>query len=136
MPGDLFIEAAMRLRIEGELDALERSHDVRIVLAIESGSRAWRFPSRDSDYDVRFIYVHRPANYLSIEPPRDVIERPIDGDLDISGWDLRKALRLLVHSNAVLFEWLASPERYRDSEIASARIRSLAQEICFLPALI
>ena len=125
----------MRRRIEAELDAIERSHDVRVLLAIESGSRAWRFPSQDSDYDVRFIYAHRMDTYLSIEPVRDVIERPIDGALDISGWDIRKALRLLVRSNAVLFEWLASPERYLETEIAR-RLRTLAKESCFLPALI
>ena len=136
MTSDPFIAETMRRRIEGQLDAVERNHDVRILLAIESGSRAWCFPSQDSDYDVRFLYVHRMDTYLSIEPLREVIELPIDGALDISGWDLRKALRLLVHSNAVLFEWLASPVRYRENEIASVRIRSLAQESCFLPALI
>jgi predicted nucleotidyltransferase len=134
MPGDIFIPQTMRLRIEEELEAIERNHDVRILLAIESGSRAWRFPSQDSDYDVRFVYARRMDAYLSIEPARDVIERPIDGALDISGWDLRKALRLLLYSNAVVLEWLASPERYRETEMA-LRIRSLAHETGFLPAL-
>jgi uncharacterized protein len=136
MPSNLFIEEGMRRRIQEELAAIETRHDVRILLAIESGSRAWRFPSQDSDYDVRFVYVHRMDTYLSIEPLREVIELPTDGVLDICGWDLRKALRLLVHSNAVLFEWLASPERYRETEIESVRIRLLAEESCFLPALI
>jgi uncharacterized protein len=136
MPSDPYIAETMRRRIQGELDAIERDHNVRILLAIESGSRAWRFPSQDSDYDVRFVYVRRMDTYLSIEPLRDVIECPIDGALDISGWDLRKALSLLVHSNAVLFEWLASPERYREIATASAGMRSLAQETYFLPALI
>jgi hypothetical protein len=134
MSNDPFITETMRRRIQGELDAIERNHGVRILLAIESGSRAWRFPSQDSDYDVRFVYAHSIDSYLSIEPERDVIEYPIDSVLDINGWDFRKALRLLVSSNAVVFEWLASPERYRETEIA-ARMRSLAQESCFLPAL-
>ena len=77
----------------------------------------------------------RIETYLSIEPPRDVIECPIDSALDITGWDLRKALRLLVRSNAVVFEWLASPVRYREVEASTIRIRSLAQRTCFLPAL-
>ena len=134
MSNDTFIRETMRRRIQGELDAIERNHGVRILLAIESGSRAWRFPSQDSDYDVRFVYAHRMDSYLSIEPERDVIERPIDTVLDINGWDFRKALRLLVSSNAVVFEWLVSPERYRETPI-SARMRSLANESCFLPAL-
>jgi predicted nucleotidyltransferase len=135
MPTDPFIAETIRRRVQEELDVVERNREVRIVLAIESGSRAWHFPSQDSDYDVRFVYIHNMDTYLSIEPFREVIERPIDGALDISGWDLRKALRMVVHSNAVLFEWLSSPERYRETEMAQ-RIRSLAHESCFLPALI
>jgi len=108
---------------------------VSILLAIESGSRAWRFPSRDSDYDVRLIYVHRMEKYLSIEPPRDVIEYPVGAALDINGWDIRKALGLLVRSNAVVLEWLASHVRYREAETTVRRVRSLAEKACFLPAL-
>jgi hypothetical protein len=135
MPHDPFIGETMWRRIDHELSAIEQDHDVRILLAIESGSRAWRFPSQDSDYDVRFIYAHPPDAYLSIEPPRDVIDRPSDGELDINGWDIRKALQLLVRSNAVLLEWLTSPVRYRDEAGISARVLALAREKCHAPAL-
>lgn len=100
-------------RIQAALDQVERDHDVHILLAIESGSRAWGFPSRDSDWDVRFIYRHSMPRYLSIDPPRDVIETPLDDDLDLGGWDLRKALSLMVASNAIVLEWLGSPIVYR-----------------------
>ncbi len=81
----------MRARIQTELLAIEQEEQVRILYACESGSRAWGFPSRDSDYDVRFIYI-RPAKwYLSIFEGRDVIERPVDGLLDVNGWDLKKS---------------------------------------------
>jgi predicted nucleotidyltransferase len=136
MPRDPFIDEEMWRRIDGELDTIERDHRVRILLAVESGSRAWRFPSADSDYDVRFVYVRALEDYLSIQPPPDDIQLPIEGALDISGWDLRKALRLLVRSNAVLLEWLASPVRYRDAEDVPARLRALARATCFLSALI
>ena len=108
------IEAAIKSQIEDELREIERVEDVRILLAVESGSRAWGFPSRDSDYDVRFVYIRRPEWYLSVdlELRRDVIERPITDDLDISGWDLRKALRLFAKSNPPLLEWLDSPIVY------------------------
>ena len=98
------IDPAFRSRAEAALAAVEQEDGVRILLAIESGSRAWGFPSRDSDYDVRFIFVRPLAAYLSIVPPRDVIERPIGADLDLGGWDLRKALGLMVRSNAVVLE--------------------------------
>lgn len=103
----------IRRRIDLDLRAIEERHGVRILFAIESGSRAWGFPSPDSDYDVRFVYAHPYAWYLSLGQRRDVIERPITGDLDIAGWDLRKAMGLLLKPNPVLLEWLDSPIRYR-----------------------
>ncbi len=96
------------------LDAIEAQHDVRVLYAVESGSRAWGMASADSDYDVRFIYAHRPEWYLSLEPGRDVIEGPISERLDISGWDLRKSLRLFGQSNPPLLEWLRSSIIYRE----------------------
>lgn len=95
-----------------KLKSIEHKFDVRILYACESGSRAWGFASPDSDYDVRFVYVHKVDDYLSIDDMRDVIEVPINGLLDINGWDLRKALRLFRKANAPLFEWLQSPIVY------------------------
>jgi uncharacterized protein len=117
-----------RSEIAERLDAIERGHDVRLLFAVESGSRAWGFPSPDSDYDVRFVYVHRPAWYLSIEAGRDVIELPVKDDLDINGWDLRKALNLLVKPNPVLLEWLRSPIVYRADGEAMVKLLDLAQQ--------
>ncbi|WP_461251928.1 nucleotidyltransferase domain-containing protein, partial [Treponema sp. R8-4-B8] len=94
------------------LPKIEEEHSVKILYAIESGSRAWGFESTDSDYDIRFIYVHKKDWYLNILPKRDVIEYPIVDEFDYSGWDLRKALFLLNKSNPVLFEWLKSPIVY------------------------
>jgi predicted nucleotidyltransferase len=111
-PAPMTIDPAMAERVRDALAAIEREHRVRVLLAVESGSRAWGFPSPDSDYDVRFIYVRPVADYLTVLPLRDVIERPVDAVLDVSGWDIRKALRLLLRSNAVLQEWLTSPVRY------------------------
>ena len=104
----------IRAAIMDELAQIEREHEVTILWAIESGSRAWGFPSPDSDFDARFIYVHRPEWYLSIVPGRDVIERPVDEVFDVSGWDLRKALGLLRGGNATLAEWFNSLIRYRE----------------------
>ena len=98
--------------ITRKLKEIEAEHDVRILWAIESGSRSWGFESPDSDYDVRFIYVNKPEWYLSIQEKRDVIELPVNEVLDISGWDLRKTLRLFKKSNPVLIEWLVSPFIY------------------------
>jgi predicted nucleotidyltransferase len=109
------------------LDAIAADEGVRIFLAVESGSRAWGFPSPDSDYDVRFLYVRPLADYLKLDPPRDVIERPIEGLWDVNGWDLRKALLLLRSGNAVLVEWLCSPLIYREESDLAERLRGLAK---------
>ena len=99
-----------------KLKEIEQAENIRILHAVESGSRAWGFPSPDSDYDVRFIYVRNPEFYLKLEKTRDVIELPINDMLDINGWDLNKTLRLLHSSNPTLFEWMSSPVIYRQTE--------------------
>lgn len=117
------IDPQVRKEIVRRLELIEAPGDVRILYAVESGSRAWGFPSRDSDYDVRFIYIRPPNWYLSIdlESRRDVIEHPIVDEIDLSGWDIRKAFRLLAKSNPPLLEWLSSPIIYSaDPEFITA----------------
>jgi len=121
------IAPAMRHSVMNALSGIECEHNVRILFAIESGSRAWGFPSPDSDYDARFIYVHEPDWYLSLLPGRDVIELPIDSLLDVNGWDLRKALNLLLKPNPAILEWLSSPIRYLWNDDVCAKMTALAQ---------
>lgn len=116
----------MRETILSKLDEIENRENVKILLAVESGSRAWGFASPDSDYDVRFIYVRPKEDYLRLEKTRDVIELPIEGELDINGWDLDKTLRLLRASNPTLFEWFSSPIVYRETAFAQ-EFRSIMQ---------
>lgn len=106
----------MKDLITEKLAQIEREEDIKILHAVESGSRAWGFPSPDSDYDVRFIYVRKPEFYLKLEKTRDVIELPINDMLDINGWDLSKTLRLLHSSNPTLFEWMSSPIVYHRTD--------------------
>ncbi|WP_020617880.1 nucleotidyltransferase domain-containing protein [Paenibacillus daejeonensis] len=113
-------------QIRKTLSSIEREEAVRILYACESGSRAWGFPSQDSDYDVRFLYIRQEDWYLSIFDKHDVIERPINDQLDVSGWDLRKALLLLRKSNPPLLEWLQSPIVYAENAIVTDRIRQLS----------
>jgi hypothetical protein len=118
----------VRATILAELRAIEARHEVSVIFACESGSRGWGFASPDSDYDVRFVYVHRLPWYLTVRPRRDVIEQPITRELDINGWDLRKALGLAHASNPVLLEWLRSPVVYRQHELLGPRLAQLAQQ--------
>lgn len=118
----------MRETILSKLDEIENRENVKILLAVESGSRAWGFASPDSDYDVRFIYVRPKEDYLRLEKTRDVIELPIEGELDINGWDLDKTLRLLRASNPTLFEWFSSPIVYRETAFAQ-EFRSIKPSI-------
>ena len=103
------VTAAMRERVVRQLKKVEQRDGVKVLYACESGSRGWGFASPDSDYDVRFLYVHPPEWYLRVEAPRDVIELPIDDELDVCGWEWRKALGLLKGANPTLIEWLDSP---------------------------
>ncbi len=129
------IDAAFRLRAEAALADVERREGVRVLLGIESGSRAWGFAFQDSDYDVRLIYLRPLDGYLSMTPGRDVIEPPVDGLLDLGGWDVRKALGLMVRSNAVALEWLASPVVCRREPGVVADLTILARGAAHLPAL-
>ncbi len=115
--------------IAEKLKKIETDFDVLVLYACESGSRAWGFPSKDSDYDVRFIYVHKPAWYLSIDEHRDVIELPINDLLDISGWELTKALRLFRKSNPPLVEWLSSSIVYDEAYGLANEMRELISEV-------
>jgi len=114
--------------IHSNLNEIEVSENIRIVYACESGSRAWGFPSADSDYDVRFLYARPVEWYLSIDEKRDVIERPINEGLDINGWDLKKALQLFRKSNPPLLEWLGSPVIYLEMYTLAEKMRLLAKE--------
>ncbi len=114
-----------RRLITAGLSRIEGTRGVVVLYACESGSRAWGFESKDSDYDVRFIYMHDPAYYLSISDKRSDTMGCIDADIDYVGWDLRKTLRLFRKSNPNLYEWLTSPIEYRRSGSAYTRMHKL-----------
>ena len=126
-PNTAAIDPATGAEIQRRLADVEEADGARIVYAVESGSRAWGFPSADSDYDVRFVYIRSRDWYLSVnlESRRDVIERPIVDHIDLSGWDIRKALRLFAKSNPPLLEWLSSPIVYRDDLGFADAVRAL-----------
>lgn len=123
-------ERSAAARIDDRLDQIEAIHEVTVLYACESGSRAWGFPSTDSDYDVRFIYVHPREWYLSIDLERrdDTIDPSIDAGIDLHGWDIRKALGLFRSANPTLMEWLRSPIVYREHEAVMAQWRDLLSE--------
>ncbi|MEE4673392.1 nucleotidyltransferase domain-containing protein [Pseudomonas alliivorans] len=128
------LDDTMRARVLDELARIERERNVTVLYACESGSRAWGFASTDSDYDVRFVYVEKPEWFVQVNAGRDVIERPLDDELDVSGWELRKTLGLLRKSNPTLLEWLDSPLVYRSESEATARLRALAEAFYSPPA--
>ncbi|MGD6817220.1 DNA polymerase beta superfamily protein [Metabacillus sp. 84] len=103
----------------------ELSCSVKICYAAETGSRIWGYASELSDYDVRFIYIHSPDWYLSIDQGRDVIELSASGPLDMSGWELTKAMRLFRKSNPSLLEWLYSETVYVNRYSLADRLRML-----------
>lgn len=125
IPPDIHAEIMRRLA------RTEREEGVRIVLAVESGSRAWGFHSPNSDYDVRFIYTRTPDWYLAVdlEERRDVIEYKIVDDIDLNGWDLRKALRLFWKTNPAVMEWLQSPINYMEQGTFASGARDMLDAV-------
>ena len=118
----------MKEQIAIELNRIQEQHDVQILYAVESGSRAWGFASTDSDWDVRFIYIHRPEWYLSIDEKRDNIEEILPNTIDLAGWELRKTLKLFRKSNPPLFEWLKSPLIYLEQYSTTKKLRELTKD--------
>ena len=115
---------------------IEQEHRLRVLFACESGSRAWGFASSDSDFDVRFIYVRPAAHYLRLRPPPEAFDihgnDDPDVELDLAGWDIRKAAELMRKSNGPLFEWLDSPIIYDQDSIITPRLLAL-REMYFDP---
>jgi len=111
-----------------ELLRLERQHNIKILYAVESGSRAWGFASTDSDWDVRYIYIHNLDWYLDIDDKKDSQEEILPNDIDLSGWELKKALRLFRKSNPPMLEWLRSPIVYLQQFSTADRLRELTKE--------
>lgn len=111
--------------IHSKLGQIAQTESLHILLAAESGSRAWGFASPDSDYDVRVVYVRPTAHYLRIDEGKDTFEWIENQWFDVGGWDIRKSLRLLRKSNAVLLEWLHSPMVYCQDDAFVAALRAL-----------
>ena len=122
-------------RIDSELITIEASENLTILLAVESGSRAWGFPSPDSDYDVRFVYLRPREYYLKLEKRKDVCEWVLDETLDINDWDFDKTLRLLRSSNPTLFEWICSPIIYRKHPVFDTLMANSDEIFLSIPGL-
>src|SRR3989344_1645459 len=121
-----------------ELRKLEKEHNIKIILAVESGSREWGFASEDSDYDVRCVHVSKSTKYLDLSPPDEQIEK-MTWEIDIVSWDIRKFLRLFIKSNPSVSEWLCSETIYRDcssdSNLSQHKLRILFQSLCNFTSL-
>ena len=119
----------MEKKIKKYLQELEVEKNIEILFACETGSRAWGFPSPDSDYDVRIIYRHPKEWYLSLKEGKDSIDCFYeDNEIDISGWELRKCLRLLSKSNPPLLERIQSPIIYKIHDDFQQKISSIAPD--------
>ncbi len=123
---DVIKDRDIEATIAAQLETIATQAQITILYACESGSRAWGFPSPDSDYDVRFIYLRPLEWYLSIDDRPDTLDLPIDSLLDINGWDLRKALRLFKGSNSAIYEWIQSPIIYRSQGNLPTELLNLA----------
>ncbi|MGM0845222.1 MAG: nucleotidyltransferase domain-containing protein [Bacillota bacterium] len=118
--------------ILSELKKIELEHEIRILYAVQAGSRAWGFPSAHSDWDIRFIYQHPLDWYLSLDKKRDVIEKQAGGVLELSGWDLKKTMGLLNKSNPSILEWLQTEDKLIEDKYFCEKILPL-QSMVYSP---
>ncbi|WP_407485584.1 nucleotidyltransferase domain-containing protein [Elizabethkingia miricola] len=122
----------MKTKIIEKLRETEVKYNIEILLAVESGSRAWDFASPDSDYDIRFIYRHSKDWYLTPWDKDETITFMTEDDLDGSGWDLHKTFHLLLKSNAALLSWFYSPIVYIENKSFTKLFEPLVDQ-CFSP---
>ncbi|MFT8323649.1 MAG: nucleotidyltransferase domain-containing protein [Bacillus sp. (in: firmicutes)] len=118
--------------IKEQLNKIEKEHQVNILYACEAGSRSWGGASADSDFDIRFIYMHKKEWYLTLDKNKDSMEMPLEINIDCSGWELTKALRLFRKSNPSIFEWLQSNTIYIQSDYFIKKLHEINQ-IAFNP---
>ncbi len=97
----------MKETIIDELKEIEEKNNIKILFAVETGSRVWRMESSNSDYDIRFVYVRDKMSYQRIGKLPDVIDKTI-GEQDFLGFDIYKFTKLILNSNPSVIEWLKS----------------------------
>lgn len=120
----------MKTLIQNKLTTVEKEFLIKVLFACESGSRAWGFESKDSDYDIRFIFKRRVKDYLKLKPEKDTIEFfGEEGLFDYNGWDIRKALNLFSKSNPPFIEWVRSPIVYKEEFDFRNKIEGLILQI-------
>ena len=119
--------------IRAELRAIEKEHDIKVLLAVQTGSRAMGLASPNSDWDVSYLYVHKPDWYSREGEHPCVIEQVCEGDVDTYGWELRDALEHLNAGNPTILEWLNSTPYYIIDESFSKRVQEIRKGF-FSPA--
>lgn len=112
----------MKKQINKLLKEVAEEYNVKILFCVESGSRAWGTESKDSDYDVRFVFYREPKEYTTINPKSDVITVSFNNKfercssegcmIDMQGFDLVKFSKMLSDSNPTVIEWLNSDILY------------------------
>lgn len=121
----------MKAKIQNLLQQVEKDNNIKIIFAIENGSRSWGMASKDSDFDVRFVFKKQLNDYITLNPTKNVINFAFDEKLnpcdaqdsliDMSGFDIFKYLKLLLASNPTTIEWLNSPIVYYGDNNLSLR---------------
>lgn len=103
------------------LKEIEKEKNVKIIYACDIGSHTSGYAVKNSDYDIRFIYIQDTRKYLSLSEPKEVIEREIvksNQKYDIVGFDIKKTLSHIAKSNMQIWTWLYSPSVFITSDIA------------------
>ncbi|MCM3160125.1 nucleotidyltransferase domain-containing protein [Metabacillus litoralis] len=117
----------MNKKILETLKKIEKEQNITILYACESGSRAWNMNTSFSDFDVRFIYKREMNWYLQLIEGKNTFEYSTKDNEEYVGWDIKKALQLLLKSNPTLLEWIYSPIIYHNHPSFRKEIRKLSK---------
>jgi predicted nucleotidyltransferase len=110
------------------LSKVEQAHDVQIIAARDTGSRAWGLDGPESDYDVDFLFTQPPVEYATVGEYEASITTTHGEKLELSGWNVKRFAELLIDSNPSVVEFLHSSLRYRDHEALDRLESAVADE--------
>ena len=120
------------LKIEDIIKSIEEEKNVTVIFAVESGSRVWGMDSKDSDYDIRGVYIsndpiERGKRYFANKTL--TIDGFTDDRLyDWVFWELTSFLKLLQTNNSTSIDWMMSDICYRgNSELDKVKNRFLSE---------
>lgn len=109
------------------LKSIEHEYGVIVLFASLAGSRLWGLESEDSDWDVRFIYIHTSMYYKMRETSEEGIVKAYADNVELTGWNLKHFLTQLGNGNPVCHETLSARTLYTNNQPYLVTMKNIAE---------